>query len=34
MADFNAIIDYPPAPKLNALNRLIRIESFGIGTPR
>ncbi len=23
MADFNAIIDYPPAPKLNALNRLI-----------
>jgi cytochrome c peroxidase len=23
MADFNAIIDYPPAPKLDALNRLI-----------
>ncbi|MBD0255382.1 MAG: hypothetical protein ICV83_06655 [Cytophagales bacterium] len=23
MADFNAIIDYPPAPKLNPLNKLI-----------
>jgi cytochrome c peroxidase len=27
MADFNAIIDYPPTPKLNALNRLIKSKA-------
>ena len=27
MGDFNAIIDYPPAPKLNALGRLITSKS-------
>ncbi len=27
MADFNAIIDYPPAPKLNPLNKLIAAKA-------
>lgn len=27
MADFNGIIDYPPTPKLNALNRLIKSKA-------
>ncbi len=27
MGDFNAIIDYPPTPKLNALNRLIESKA-------